>query len=136
MLDQIIDGNRDWLILLARLLLVALYISTGWEKITGFSSTVGYMRSVNAPAPVLSAGIAAVLEFFGGIALLLGIATRPVALILVAFTLGTALIGHHFWTEKDNLRYENRLNFFKNISIMGGFLLLAVCGPGRFSVWP
>jgi hypothetical protein len=47
---------------------------------------------------------------------------------------GTALIGHHFWTMEGAARYANVINFYKNLGIIGGCLLLYVTGPGRYSV--
>ena len=74
------------------------------------------------------------IEFFGAIALMLGILTRPVAVLLGFYTLASAFIGHPYWTLPDPGRYGSMVNFYKNVSIMGGFLLLFVTGPGRYSV--
>jgi putative oxidoreductase len=92
------------------------------------------MASTGAPAPTLSTVVSIIMEFFVGIALVLGIATRPLALLFFLFTLGTALIGHRYWTLEGPARHENQLNFFKNLSIMGGLLLLAITGPGKFAL--
>jgi len=134
MLDALLSSHRDVLILLARLLLVALYIMTGWQKMSGFSGTVTYMASLGTPFPKLATLISIILEFFACIAIALGVFTRPLALLLFLFTLGTALIGHRYWTMEGPDRHENQLNFFKNMSIMGGMLLLAITGAGRFAL--
>ena len=128
-----LDQRKDALILLARVLLMALFVYFGWQKLTGFSGTVAYMTSTGAPAPTLSAIIAVVMEFGVGIAIVVGFYTRPLALLLALYTLGTALIGHHFWTMTGMEQYANMINFYKNISIMGGLLLLSVTGPGKYS---
>ena len=52
------------------------------------------------------------------------------------FTLGTALLGHRYWSLEGTARHQNELNFYKNLSIMGGLLLLAITGPGRFALMP
>ena len=134
MLGDVIDSNRDALILAARVLLMALFILTGWQKITNFSATRQYMKSASVPLPAVAAIVAMVMELGVGLALVLGIFTRPLALIFMLFTLATALLGHHYWTLKmeDATRHENEINFYKNMSIMGGLLLLAVAGPGKF----
>jgi len=134
MLDQI--AYSDALILVARIFLMALFVSTGWEKLTNFATTVGYMQTVKAPLPAIAAAIAVFMEFFVGIAIIVGILTRLLALAFAVFTLGTALLGHRFWTMDGEMRHENKINFLKNMSIIGGMLLLAVTGPGRFAVWP
>ncbi|MCG8291997.1 DoxX family protein [Pseudomonas entomophila] len=130
----LLDGQRDFLLLLARLLLVILFVLSGWSKLTGFEGTVAYMTSLGAPAPMLAAAIAVIMEFLVGILLILGFYTRPLALLLALFVLGTALLGHPFWNMVDPERSANMTQFLKNLSIIGGLLVLAVSGPGRFSL--
>ncbi|WP_322011518.1 DoxX family protein [Paraburkholderia sp. J12] len=127
------QGN-DVVLLISRILLATLFVLFGWAKITGFSGTVGYMEHVGAPAPMLSAIIAVVMELGVGILIVVGFYTRPLAVLLALYTIGTALIGHHFWNETGMEQMENMINFYKNVSIAGGLLALAVTGPGKFSI--
>jgi putative oxidoreductase len=129
-----IDARRDELILLARLLLVALFVVFGWGKLTNLSGTIGYMGSVGVPLPMIAAIVALVMELFVGILIAVGFYTRQLALLLALYTLGTALIGHRFWTMHDGARIANMINFYKNMSIIGGLLLLSLSGPGRYSL--
>ena len=128
------ETSRDGVILAARILLVILFLIFGWQKITGFSNTVAYMQMTGAPVPSLSAVVAIIVELFIGLAVLLGILTRPFAVLLAGYSIVTAFIGHRYWTMTGMARFEAEINFFKNISIAGGFLLLYVTGPGRYSV--
>jgi len=128
------EQQKDPLLLVARVLLMVLFVLFGWQKLTGFSGTVVYMTSVGAPAPTLSAIIAVVMELAVGIAIVVGFFTRPLALLLALYTLGTALIAHHYWTMTGMEQYANMINFYKNISIIGGLLLLCITGPGKFSL--
>jgi len=128
------EQRKDELILVARVLLMILFVIFGWSKLTGFSGTVGFMTTEGAPFPTVSAIIAVIMEFFAGIAILIGFYTRPLALVLALYTLGTALIGHHFWTMTGDAYMANLINFYKNISIMGGLLLLCVTGAGKYSI--
>ncbi|HSZ89248.1 MAG TPA: DoxX family protein [Acetobacteraceae bacterium] len=125
---------RDAAILVARILLVLLFVVFGWSKLTNYSATVGYMANVGAPVPSVAALVAIVVEFFIALAVAFGAWTRPLALLLALYTLGTALIAHHFWTMEGAVRSANAINFYKNISIIGGFLLLYVTGGGKYSV--
>ena len=50
------------------------------------------------------------------------------------YTLGTALIGHRYWTMKGMERVDSMDSFYKNLSIMGGFLLLYTAGAGKYSI--
>jgi putative oxidoreductase len=124
----------DAAILIARILLVLLFVVFGWSKLTNYSAAVGGMANLGAPIPSVAALVAIVVEFFIGLAVAFGAWTRPLALLLALYTLGTALIAHHFWTMDGDVRSENAINFYKNISIIGGFLLLYVTGGGKYSV--
>jgi putative oxidoreductase len=132
-MQNLIDQRRDAILLAARVLLMVLFVVFGWSKLTGFSGTEAYMASTGAPIPALAAVIAIVMELGVGILLAIGLLTRPLALLLALYTLGTALIGHHFWTQTAMEQYVNMINFYKNISIIGGLLFLVVTGPGRYS---
>ena len=128
------ENQKDELILVSRVLLVILFIMFGWSKLTGFSGTVTYMASSGAPLPPVSAVLAIIMEFFVGVALLVGCFTRPLALLLALYTFVTALIGHHYWNMTGAVQYDNMIHFYKNVSIVGGFLLLSVMGPGKYSI--
>jgi putative oxidoreductase len=127
------ENRKNEVILIARILMMILFVMFGWAKMTGFSGTVAYMASTGAPVPTISAMIAVVMEFGVGIALVVGFYTRPLAVLLALYTLGTAIIGHHFWNMTGAEQYANMINFYKNISIIGGLLLLVVTGPGKYS---
>jgi putative oxidoreductase len=128
------EQRKDAILLVARVLLMILFVLFGWSKLTGFSGTVGYMAATGAPAPELSAIIAVVMELGVGLALVLGFYARPLALVLAVYTLGTALIGHHFWNMTGAVAYDNMIHFYKNVSIIGGLLFLVVTGPGKYSL--
>ncbi|HLX03830.1 MAG TPA: DoxX family protein [Trinickia sp.] len=128
------DQRKDAILLVARVLLMVLFVLFGWSKLTGFSGTVGYMATTGAPAPELSAIIAVVMELIVGLALVVGFYTRPLALVLAVYTLGAAFIGHHFWNMTGMVAYDNMIHFYKNVSIIGGLLFLTVTGPGKYSL--
>jgi putative oxidoreductase len=125
---------RDEAVLVARILLVVLFLVFGWSKLTNYAGTAAYMAQTGAPMPSVAALVAIVVEVFVALAVAVGAWTRPLALLLALYTLGTGLIGHPFWTMEGAARYGNAINFYKNISIIGGFLLLYVTGAGRYSV--
>src|SRR6266581_3189860 len=79
--------------------------------------------------------LAACVEFFGALCVLVGLGTRYAAVLMAGFTLVAALIAHRFWEISDPAMYVNQMNhFLKNVTIVGGFLLLYAAGPGRLSV--
>ena len=73
-----------------------LFLVSGWDKLTDYSGTVGYMAQTGAPLPPLSACVAIVVEVRASIAIILGSWTRPIAILMALYTLTTALIGHHY----------------------------------------
>lgn len=127
-------SSRSLLLLIARIALVALFIIFGYPKLLGFNGTVQYMASSGAPMPTLSAIVAILMEVPAAILIVLGFFTRPLAVLFVLYTLGTAVIGHHYWNMSGDAVVPNMINFYKNISIAGGFILLAITGPGAISI--
>lgn len=126
--------SRSLILLIARIAVVVLFIIFGIPKMTGFDVTVQYMTSLGAPMPMLAAIIAVVMEVPAAILIVLGFFTRPLAVLFVFYTLGTAVIGHHYWDMSGDAVMPNMINFYKNVSIAGAFLLLAVTGPGAISI--
>ncbi|HEY4437047.1 MULTISPECIES: DoxX family protein [Lelliottia] len=126
--------SRSLVLLIARIAVVVLFIIFGIPKMTGFDGTVQYMTSLGAPMPMLAAIIAVIMEVPAAILIVLGFFTRPLAVLFVFYTLGTAVIGHHYWDMSGDAVMPNMINFYKNVSIAGAFLLLAVTGPGAISI--
>ena len=119
---------RPVLLLIARIAVVLIF------KMMGFDGTVQYMASLGAPMPMLAAIIAVVMEVPAAILIVLGFFTRPLAVLFIFYTLGTAVIGHHYWDMTGDAVGPNMINFWKNVSIAGAFLLLAITGPGAISL--
>ncbi|KWK75980.1 hypothetical protein WM16_12680 [Burkholderia ubonensis] len=129
-----LESKKDGLLLAARVLMMVLFILFGWQKLTGFSGTVAYMASTGAPSPELSAVIAVAVELVGGLLIAIGFYTRPIALLFAAYTVATAYIGHRYWALHGMDQYMAMIHFYKNVSIVGGLLLLALTGPGKYSL--
>jgi putative oxidoreductase len=128
------DRIRDEVVLGARVLLALLFLIFGWSKLTDYGNTVAYMTQTGVPVASVAALVAIVVEFFGAIAIILGIFTRPVAVVMALWALATAFTAHHYWTMTGAAQYANEINFYKNLSIMGGFFLLYLTGAGRYSL--
>ena len=128
-----ININNE-LILAARLLLTALFLIFGWRKLKDFSGTVSQMVQLGVPMPTLAAGVATFMELPVAFAVAVGAFMRLSAVLMVFYTLGTSLFEHRYWTVTGPDRIDRMEGFYKNLSIMGGFLLLSVTGAGRYSV--
>ena len=128
-----LEKYRDGLLLTARILLVVLFVKFGLAKAMAFSTASTYMASTQLPAPSLMALVAIAMELGVGLAIVLGFFTRPLALVLAIYTVIAAMIGHPYWHMSGELQYESMINFYKNLGIAGGLLLLMLTGPGRYS---
>jgi putative oxidoreductase len=128
------NGINDELILAARLLLATLFLIFGWRKLTDFSGTVSQMAQLGVPMPVLAAAGATFMELPVAFAVAVGAFTCLSAVLMFFYTLGTALIGHRYWTMAGEDRVDNMDGFYKNLSIMGGFSLLYLAGAGKYSI--
>ncbi len=129
-----VSGFNNELILAARLLLATLFLIFGARKLRDYSGTVSQMVHEGLHLPVLATAISMVMELPVAFAVAIGAFTRPAAALMFFYTLGTALIGHHYWTVKDAGFVDSMDSFYKNLSIMGGFLLLYITGPGKYSI--
>ncbi len=127
-------SSKDGLVFISRVLLMLLFVIFGWQKLIDYSGTQAYFTHAGIPMPQIATFIAVVMEFFAGVALIAGVATRPLALLMALYTLGAALLSHHFWTMEGMVRLQNEINFFKNVSIIAGLMLLYVTGPGKYSI--
>jgi putative oxidoreductase len=121
-------------ILAARLLLAALFLIFGWRKLTDYSGTVSRMVQDGAPFPVPATAIAIVMELPVAFAVAVGAYTRPSAVLPALYTLGSALIAHRYWTMTGANKVDSMESFYKNLSIVGGFLLLCITGAGKYSI--
>ena len=129
-----ISGIHDELILAARLLLATLFLIFGWRKLRDYSGTVSQMVQLGVPTPVLATVVAIVMELPVAFAVAIGAFTRPAAVLMALYSLGTALIGHRYWTVQGADYVDSLDGFYKDLSIMGGFLLLYMTGPGKYSI--
>jgi putative oxidoreductase len=111
------------LMLLARAMLAAIFIVDGWGAIVDYAGTVSYMAANGLDARLLPLVI--LTELGGGLMVLLGLKTRWAAVALCGFSILTALLVH--WRANETIEVQ------KNIAIAGGFLTLAVFGPGLWS---
>jgi putative oxidoreductase len=129
-----ISGINDGVILAARVFLATLFLIFGWRKLRDYSGTVSQMAQDRAPMPVLAGAVAIFMELPVAFAVAVGAFTRPAAVLLALYTLGASLIEHHYWTTTGAGRLTSMEAFYKNLCIMGGFLLLYVTGAGKYSI--
>jgi len=122
---------RDLAQLVARIGLGYVFFAHGWQKLhdNGLAGTTAAFRKMGIPAPEASAYYSTFVELIGGAALILGLLTGLVGLLLFADMLGAFAIVHvHNGVFVGSGGYEL-------VAALGvGALLLAVIGAGRISV--
>lgn len=104
-----------------------IFIISGWGKLGGYTATQGYMQAMGVPGELLPLVIA--LELGGGLAILAGVFTQSIAVALAIFSVVSGLIFHSNFADP-----MQSILFWKNIAMAGGFLMLAVSGPGSWSL--
>ncbi|TCQ75927.1 putative oxidoreductase [Ochrobactrum sp. BH3] len=115
--------------LVARVFLSILFILAGFSKLTAISGTAGYFAGIGLPVPTVTAVLVGLVEFLGGLAILVGFQTRIAAAIVALFTIGATLVAHMNFAEG-----MNALMAQKNLAIAGGLILLALQGAGSISI--
>jgi putative oxidoreductase len=111
--------------LAGRVLLAAVFIPAGLQKLSGIEGTAGYISSVALPYPTLLAWAAAIFEVVAGICILVGFQTKYAVAVFCVFT------GLVFHGGADQMQ---QIMMFKNLGLAGGFLALAAAGAGAWSV--
>lgn len=124
----------DGLALVGRVLLAWLFLVSGVDKLGAFAGTAGYIASTGLPMPELLAVATIALEIGGGLLLAIGFKARWAAAAFAAFTLVATLLFHNYWAAPEAQQFMQRLMFLKNLSIVGGLLMVVAFGPGRWSV--
>jgi putative oxidoreductase len=121
------DAASPYLKLAGRVLLAVMFIQAGIGKIFGYAGTAEHMTQNGVPAILLPLVI--LTEVGGGLCVLLGLWTRYAAIALAGFTVLAGILFHY--QPGDMMQM---INFMKNITIAGGFLVLAGAGPGAYAL--
>jgi putative oxidoreductase len=120
--------------LLGRILLALIFLVSGLGKVGGWNETAGYMASKGMPVVPLFLVAAILLEIGGGLSVLLGFRAKLGAAALIVFLIPATFIFHNFWALEGMDQQINMIMFMKNLSILGGLLLVVAFGPGPISI--
>jgi len=111
----------------ARIFLGLMFVVAGFGKIGAYAGTAAYMASMGVPGMLLPLVI--ILEIGGGLMVIAGLKTKWAAAALALFSMVAAFIFH--FNLSDQIQ---SIMFMKNLSITGGFMLLAIHGAGQLSL--
>ena len=126
--------QRSTALLIGRILIGAIFLVSGLAKLTDPAGAIGYMAKAGIPAADVLVYVAGFAEILGGLAVISGFLARIGAIGLFVFMAITTLTMHAFWNFQGQERIMQNVQFMKNLSIMGGLLMLWATGPGRFSI--
>jgi putative oxidoreductase len=120
--------------LVGRLMMTYIFATSGIAKIFGWSSNVAYMNTRHLPMiPVLLAA-AMVIEVAGSICLVTGYQARIAAFVMFWYTTSVTVLFHNYWAASGMMAGTQETHFRKNLAIMGGLLMLAYSGPGKWAL--
>jgi putative oxidoreductase len=123
------NSTRSLIQALGRVLMCVLFVLGGYNKAVDPAVTAAMMAKVGTPLPSLVAILAIAIELGGGVLLLIGLFTQPVAVALGVWCIATALVAHTHWADPNM-----EIHFWKNVAMAGGFAYIAAFGAGAFSV--
>jgi putative oxidoreductase len=123
------QSSENLAALLGRIFMCLLFVIGGWGKLMGAAATQAMFTKQGLPMVEAAWVLAVAVELGGGLLLLFGLFTRPVGLILAVWCVATALIAHTNLADG-----AQKIQFFKNMGLTGGFLFVAAFGAGGWSL--
>ena len=120
------------LVLLARLLLSAVFLVSGIHKAGWYARADQEFRRSSVPLVPLVLPATIALHLLGSIFIICGIFVTESALSLAVFTLAATLWVHRFWAHTGDERLGLSRIALANLGVVGGLILLAATGPGNY----
>ena len=127
------NRSQDAALLLARLLVAALLLPGGINKLLNFSKFAASLATKGVPYSKLVAMLNVAVEVVGPIALIIGLWPLLTALALIALTLVTTWTTYRFGVFGAVFKQPQPVVLMKNLAVIAGLLFYAVSGPGAWS---
>lgn len=125
--------SQNFAALAGRILLALIFMWSGVDKIVHHSGALGYVASAGLPFPDILLALSIILELGGGLALVLGWKARRAAALIFLYLIPVTAIFHNPIGAGAHAQ-EQLIHMMKNLSIMGGMLMLVAFGPGAWSL--
>ena len=119
---------------IGRLLIVYIFATSGLAKIFDWSGNVQYMSTRHLPLIPALLAIAMLIEVLGSICLVTGLYARAAAFIMFLYLTAVTVLFHNYWAFSGMLAGTQETHFRKNLAIMGGLLMIAAQGPGKWAL--
>jgi putative oxidoreductase len=120
-------------VVLGRFLFALIFLMAGANHFN--MRTIGYAASQGVPLASIAVPLSGVLAIMGGLSILLGYRAKLGAWLIALFLIPVTLMMHKFWTVTDPMTAQIQMVLFmKNVSMLGGALLISQFGAGPFSL--
>ena len=131
-LNMLHEPWLSWLLLIGRICLSLVYLVSGVHKGIWFAKAVKEFQDAGVPFLHFFLIGTIVLHLVGSGLLISGLFVTETAIALAVFTVVATLKVHHFWNMTgDDALIQSRIAM-TNLAVIGGLLVLAAVGPGRF----
>ena len=131
-----VEATSSWqgaVVVLGRFLFALIFVMAGANHFN--KQTIGYAASQGVPLASIAVPLSGVLAIAGGLSILLGYRAKLGAWLIVLFLVPISLMMHKFWTVQDPMMAQIQMvMFMKNVSMLGGALLISHFGAGPFSL--
>ena len=132
--DRCAASCHDLVALVGRVIMSWIFLASGFGKLTDVAGFAAGLAKRGVPAPSFMGWLGAIVEFGGGLLILLGVKFRYAAILMILFVIVATLIAHRYWEYPVDQIVAQRTNFWKNVTIIGGMLFMFLAGAGRYSV--
>jgi putative oxidoreductase len=125
--------SQGAVVVLGRLLFVLIFLMASANHFS--RQTIAFSASQGVPLASIAVPLSGVLSIAGGLSILLGYRAKLGAWLLVLFLVPVTLMMHKFWTVQDPMMAQiQMILFMKNVTMLGGALLISQFGAGPFSL--
>src|ERR1700740_951966 len=122
-------------VVLGRFFFALIFLMAGANHFS--KQTIGFAASQGVPLASIAVPLSGVLAIAGGLSILLGYRAKLGAWLIALFLVPVSLIMHKFWTVTDPMMAQvQMILFMKNVSMLGGALLVSQSGADPFSLAP
>jgi putative oxidoreductase len=126
-----LERREDLALLIGRLLVAALFLPSGFNKLMAFSTFAASLAAKGLPYPAVVAGVLVAAEVLGPLALIIGLWPRSTAFVLIGFTAVTLWMTHRSLGVV--FRPRQNVQFYQTVAVIGGLLFYFASGPGGWS---
>ena len=119
-------------VVLGRFLFTLIFLASGLRHFS--MQTIAFAASLGVPLASIAVLFSGILAFVGGLSILLGYRAKLGAWLIVLFLVPVTLMMHRFWGISDPMRAQTQIiMFMKNVSMLGGALVISQLGAGPLS---